>query len=51
MDMDYVLASINPPSVWAFYPTAEARRRKPILLTNTANVSTNALAHRKGIMK
>ena len=28
MDMDYVLASINPPSVWAFYPTAEAASAK-----------------------
>jgi hypothetical protein len=28
MDMDYVLASINPPSVWNFFPTAEAAAAK-----------------------
>ena len=26
--MDYVLASLNPPSIWNFYPTAEAASAK-----------------------
>jgi len=26
--MDYVLASLNPPSVWNFYPSAEAAAAK-----------------------
>ena len=40
MDMDYVLASVNPPSVWNFFPTAEAAAAQ----ADEANAYTTRLA-------
>ena len=44
MDMDYVLASINPPSVWAFFPTAEAAAAK----ADDANAYNQRIVEQQG---
>ena len=42
MDMDYVLASLNPPSVWAFYPTAEAAAAKADIINEYGTFQNRA---------
>ena len=44
MDMDYVLASIHPPSVWAFFPTAEAAAAK----ADEANAYNQRIVEQQG---
>jgi hypothetical protein len=44
MDMDYVLASLHPPSVWNFFPTAEAAAAK----ADEANAYSKRLAEQQG---
>jgi len=42
--MEYVLASLNPPSIWNFYPTAEAATAQ----ADAANTSSQRLTASQG---